>query len=298
MTKFLWAIPIYVFCSRGGRKLLSIVFLSCTCFYFLHRLEPAKYQLSPIQRNVAENLVQQAVEQFPWSRDGVGRVLMVSDSDSWDYFQDAIRRKVAEFGPDRSRRFDILPDHVLKRIGKTIGVGQTMSPLTIDKIDSIRQKMDADTLLVVHFDGTDYTENETTAQGRLTCTFYSRQNLPPKTVIANYTHEKTSQLLNQVGYVTKSYPFAMRLLCAILGVLLFPFLMLPITITVIRKQSSRLNAWMVLIYILILFAFEWAIWGTPTNVIEAMMLCLWGVLIIWYLLAVSNYLASYCSSRG
>ena len=304
MTKYFWAIPIYLICSRSGRRLLLAVLFLLSAVYLVYRYESAGYRLSPIQERVGEELVDRAVEQFPWSADGVGRVRLISEDDHWEYFQDAIRLKVADFDSSGGRKFDILPDNFFIQAGRffsrlagALGFSSSGKRLSPEKIDSIRRKMDADALLLVRFDRNDYQEDETNATGRLTCTFYSKENLPPKVVTAGVICQKSGQILNRIDSFSRSKSFAMRLLWAVLAVVLFPFLVAPITLSVIKKQSSRLTACLMIIYILALFVFEWVMWGTPVTLAQSVWLCVWGVAIIWYLLKVSNYLASYYSNR-
>ncbi len=201
---------------------------------------------------------------------------------------------MARFNAEGSRKFDIVPDGFWKRLGRTFGIGQTTRT---ESIDSIRRKMKEDALLLVHFDGLDYAEDPTNAVGRLTCTFFGKPGTPPRVVTSQAVYRKPGRLLGRAGLELQGIPFARRLFYAILAVLLFPFVMSPLTVTVLRRRSARANAFMMLAYIAAALAFEWMLWGPPAGTAQAVLFCLWSGAVVWYLLMTGDYLASRCSDR-
>ena len=255
-------------------------------------LGPQPFEPSPVQERIGKELVQKAVDRFPWNVE-VGNVLMIADVEAWSpFFQNAIRDKVTNYRSDGSRKFDILPDSFTARVMKTLGFKNNPGRMTDDSIKRIVETMEADTLLLVTFTSRDYIEDDKSASGHLSCTFYGKGGTAPVRIDVSAEQEKTVGALEVVGNRLHNMSPGVKLVCSILGVLLFPFLMAPVTLAVVRAQSARLNGFMILVYAAIIFYFEGMMFSAPESVLEALLMGAWGITIVWYLLKMCDMLAS------
>ncbi|MBQ7179175.1 MAG: hypothetical protein IJS08_17295 [Victivallales bacterium] len=289
---FLLRTFLFLFCFRSGRRILAfIVTISLLTFLFYH-FEPQRFNMSPIQKRVGNELVEKAVEKFPWNRE-VGSVMMIEGEEAWSpFFQEQIRAKVANFNHNGSRKFDILPDKFTERVIKTLGFKSKPDKLSDSSINKIVEKMDADTLLVIRFSSKDYIEDEKTASGHLSCTFFSKMQPEPLSINVSVEHKKASGPFTSLVHYFRIMPMPHRLIWGILGVLLFPFLMTPLTLTVVHAQSAKANGLMVFVYALVIFIFEGLLFFPPKGIFHALLMCAWGIIIVWYILKTSDLLAS------
>ena len=293
VLRFLLKIPLYLFFFKSGRRLLASVILIIVLAILFHNLGPQSFEMSPIQRQIGKELVEKAVAQFPWSRD-VGSVLMIADAGEWSPFlQDSIRAKVKNYRTDGSRKFDILPDTFAVRVMKTLGFKINLGKmLSEDSIQRIVEKMDADTLLLVKFASDDFTEDEKNAYGRLSCMFFLKKTHEPIWINVSAERKKSSGFFRSLAYYFRPVSSSHRLVWGILGVLLFPFMMAPITLTVVRAKSAKANGFMVFVYAVVIFLFEGIMFSPPSGTFQALLMCAWGVTIVWYLLKTCDMLAS------
>ena len=292
MLKFLLKIPIYLFFFRTGRRMMVLTLLSLISLILFCNLGPQRFKLSPIQSRIGEELVRQAVERFPWDRD-VGLVMMISDREAWaPYFTDAIRDRVTYYSSNGGRKFDIQPDNAADRLLKILGYKTTRRPLSDEQIAQICRRMEADTLLLVRFGGGDYVEDERRATGRLECTFYPKSGGEPLRVTSESAYEKRSRLFDPVVHLFDRMTIVERCVWAVLGIVLFPFLMAPVTLLVLRRQSARANALMIFFYSLAVIVVGALMFPAPGDALEGAVWCICGIAVVWYLLQVCELIAS------
>jgi len=292
MLKFLLKIPIYLFFFRTGRRMMVLTLLSLVGLILFCNLGPQKFKLSPIQSRIGEELVRQAVDRFPWDKD-VGLVMMISDREAWSpYFTDAIRDRVTYFSSNGGRKFDIQPDSVADRLLKILGYATTRRPLSDEQLARICRRMEADTLLLVRFGGDDYVEDEHRAAGRLECAFYPKSGREPLRVTVESACEKRSGVFDPVVHLFDRMSVVERCVWAVLGVVLFPFLMAPVTLLVLRRQSARANALMIFFYSLAVIVVGAMMFPAPGDALEGAFWCVCGIAVIWYLLQVCELIAS------
>ena len=292
MLRFILKIPLFMFCFAGGRRILFSAATVIVLAVLFHHFGPQAFELSPLQKQIGNELVEKAVDNFPWNND-VGSVMMVADVEAWSpFFQDAIREKVTNYKSDGSRKFDILPDSFTSRVIKALGFKNNPGKLSNEEIKDIVNKMEADTLLLVRFTSRDYIENADTISGHLSCTFYTRGKADPTLVSVSAERKKDMGTLGSAMHYFRSMSSPHKLVWGILGVLLFPFLMAPVTLTVVNAQSAKANGFMIFVYALLLFAFEGILFSAPTGICQALIMCVWGIAIVWYLLRICDMLAS------
>lgn len=293
VMRLLLKLPIYLFCFRSGRRLLASVVMIVVLAILFHHLGPQPFEMSPMQERIGNELVEKAVDQFPWNRE-VGSVLMIADVEAWSpFFQDAIRKKVTNYKTDGSRKFDILPDSFTARVVKTLGFKNNPGKkLSEESIKRIVKTMEADTLLLVRFASTDYIECEDSASGHLSCAFFGKDKVEP--VVINVSAEQTKSMgaWGSIVYYFKTMSMSHKLVWGVLGVLLFPFLMAPVTLTVVQAHSAKVNGFMVFVYAVVIFLFEGLLFSAPKGVLQALLMCAWGITIVWYILKTCDILAS------
>ncbi len=293
VLRFLLKIPLYLFFFKSGRRLLATVILIIVLAILYHNLGPQSFEMSPIQKRIGNELVEKAVAEFPWSRD-VGSVLLIADIEEWSpFFQDSIRSRVKNYKTDGSRKFDICPDSFAARVIKTLGFKNNIGRALPDKaIRRIVEAMDADTLLLVRFTSGDYIEDEKNASGRLSCTFYIKKTFEPIRINVSAEQKKSMGVLSSIAYYFRPMSASHKLVWGILGVILFPFLMAPITLTVASAQSAKANGFMIFVYAIVIFIFEGIMFSAPSGTFQALLMSAWGVIIVWYLLRTCDLLAS------
>lgn len=292
VMRFLLKIPVYLLFFKSGRRLLaSVVMIVVLAILFFH-LGPEPFDMSPMQKRIGNDLVDKAVEQFPWNRE-VGSVLLVADEEAWSpFFQDAIRAKVTNYKTDGSRKFDILPDSFTARVVKTLGFKNNPGKLSDKSIRRIVDSMEADTLLLVRFTSRDYIEDTDSASGHLSCTFFGKGKSNPLTINVSTEQKKEMGLFGFLAYYFKTMSTSHKLVWGILGVLLFPFLMAPITLTVVQAQSAKANAFMIFVYAVVIFTFEGLMFSAPKGILQALLMCAWGIAIVWYILKTCDLIAA------
>lgn len=294
--RFLLKVPFFLFCFRGGRRILLSVFTIIVLVILFHHFGPKPFEMSPMQRLVGNDLVEKAADAFPWNKI-VGSVLMVAEIEQWSpFFQDAIREKVTNYKPDGSRKFDILPDSFTDRILKTLGFSTSTGELSDEQIHRIlNEEKSADSLLLVRFTSRDYIEDAETIGGHLLCTFYTKGPDGKATKIpvsVSTEHKKASGFFGKAVHYFRSMTTPHKLLWGILGVILFPFLMAPVTLAVVHAQSAKANGFMIFTYAALLFLFEGLLFSAPTRILQSLIMCAWGIAIVWYLLKTCDMLAS------
>lgn len=294
--RFLLKVPFFLFCFRGGRRILLSVFTIIVLVILFHHFGPKPFEMSPMQRQVGNDLVEKAADAFPWNKI-VGSVLMVAEIEQWSpFFQDAIREKVTNYKPDGSRKFDILPDSFTDRILKTLGFSTSTGELSDEQIHRIlNEEKSADSLLLVRFTSRDYIEDAETIGGHLLCTFYTKGPDGKATKIpvsVSTEHKKASGFFGKAVHYFRSMTTPHKLLWGILGVILFPFLMAPVTLAVVHAQSAKANGFMIFTYAALLFLFEGLLFSAPTGILQSLIMCAWGIAIVWYLLKTCDMLAS------
>ena len=292
VLRFFLKIPLYLFFFKSGRRLLGSVILIVVLAILFHHLGPQSFEMSPIQKRIGNELVDKAVDEFPWSRD-VGSVLMIAEVEEWSpFFQNAIRARVKNYKTDGSRKFDIRPDSFTARVLKTLGFKINPGKLSDKSIHRIVETMNADTLLLVRFESTDFIEEEKSASGCLSCTFYIKKTYERIPVNVSAELKKSMGLFSSLLYYFRPMSASHRLVWGVLGVLLFPFLMAPVTLSVVGRQSAKANGFMIFIYAVVIFFFEDIMFSAPTGIFQALLMCIWGAAIIWYLLKTCDLLAS------
>lgn len=292
MLKFLLKLPIYLFLFRTGRRMIVITLLLLVGIILFCNLGPQRFKPSPIQSLVGETLVRQAVDRFPWDSD-VGLVMMISDREAWaPYFTDAIRERVTYYSSNGGRKFDIQPDNVTDRLLKMLGYKTTRRPLSDEQITRICQRMEADTLLLIRFGGDDYVEDEQRATGHLECIFYPKSGGDPLYVTSEFVYEKQSRLFDPVVHFFNQMTVVERCVWAVLGIVLFPFLMAPVTLLVLRRQSARANALMIFFYSIVVIMICALMFPAPDDALEGAVWCVCGIVVVWYLLQVCELIAS------
>ena len=294
--RFLLKVPFFLFCFRGGRRILLSVFTIIVLVILFHHFGPKPFEMSPMQRLVGNDLVEKAADAFPWNKI-VGSVLMVAEIEQWSpFFQDARREKVTNYKPDGSRKFDILPDSFTDRILKTLGFSTSTGELSDEQIHRIlNEEKSADSLLLVRFTSRDYIEDAETIGGHLLCTFYTKGPDGKATKIpvsVSTEHKKASGFFGKAVHYFRSMTTPHKLLWGILGVILFPFLMAPVTLAVVHAQSAKANGFMIFTYAALLFLFEGLLFSAPTGILQSLIMCAWGIAIVWYLLKTCDMLAS------
>ena len=294
--RFLLKIPFFLFCFKSGRRILLSVLTIIVLVILFHHFGPQPFEVSPLQRKVGEDLVEKAVDAFPWNKI-VGSVLMVAEVEQWSpYFQNAIREKVTNYKSDGSRKFDILPDSFTDRVLKALGFDNSTGELSDEKILKIlNEEKSADSLLLVRFTSRDYIEDEETIGGHLLCTFYTKSpdgSVTKIPVSVSTEHKKATGFMGKTVHYFRSMTTAHKFIWGILGVVLFPFLMAPVTLTVIRAQSAKANGFMIFVYAALLFLFEGLLFSAPTGILQSLIMCAWGIAIVWYLLKTCDMLAS------
>lgn len=289
---FLVKIPVFLLFFRSGRKILAAAAMIIVLAILFSNLGPQSFEMSPLQRKIGDELVEKAVEQFPWNRQ-VGSVMMIADVEAWSpFFQDAIRERVTNYKSDGSRKFDILPDAFTTRVMKTMGFKTNPGRLSDAEVDEVVRTMEADTLLLVRFTGRDYIEDADSVSGHLSCTFYGRRGVEPIRISVSAEHEKSTGMTGRIAHYFKTKSTAMKLVWGVIGVLLFPFLMAPVTLTVVRLQSAKINALMIFVYALFIYVAEGLVFSAPKGVLQGLLMCAWAVAILWYLLRTCDMLAS------
>ena len=134
---FLLKIPLFLFVFRSGRRLLATAAVIIMTVILFRNLGPQPFEPSPVEERIGKELVQKAVDRFPWNVE-VGNVLMIADVEAWSpFFQNAIRDKVTNYRSDGSRKFDILPDSFTARVMKTLGFKNNPGRMTDDSIKRI-----------------------------------------------------------------------------------------------------------------------------------------------------------------
>lgn len=291
-VKFVFKFPVYLFCLRSGRKLLSIAFLVALGMIFFAHFGPQRFKPSPLQRRIGTDLVQKAVDRFPWDRE-VGTVKMISDCEAWEpFFTNAIRARVTDYSPNGGRKFDILPDSFINRILRALRYKTAYSALSDEQIARICTKMEADTLLLVRFGGDDYTEDENHVTGRLKCLFYSKQDRSPIVVDVCSAYDKKTHALDPVSHYFGRMNVVGRFVWFVLGVVLFPFLMAPVTLVILRRSSARVNALMVFFYSIFIFAVAGILLPAPRDIVGGLIWCVGGIAVVGYLLKICDKIAS------
>ena len=294
--RFLLKMPFFLFCFRGGRRILMLAFTIILLLVLFHHFGPQPFEMSPMQKKVGDDLVEKAADAFPWNN-VVGSVLMISEVDAWSpFFQDAIREKVTNYKPDGSRKFDILPDSFTDRVLKALGFNNNTGDLSGEQIRRILdEEKSADTLLLVRFTSRDYVEDENTIGGHLLCTFYTKGhdgnvvNIP---VSVSTEYKKATGAMARTVHYFRTMTTPHKILWGVLGVLLFPFMMAPVTLTVVRAQSAKAYGFFVFVYTVLLFLFEGLLFPAPAGILQALVMCAWGIAIVWYLLKICDMLAS------
>ena len=152
--------------------------------------------------------------------------------------------------------------------------------------------MEADTLLLVRFGGDDYVEDEHRAAGRLECAFYPKSGREPLRVTVESACEKRSGVFDPVVHLFDRMSVVERCVWAVLGVVLFPFLMAPVTLLVLRRQSARANALMIFFYSLAVIVVGAMMFPAPGDALEGAFWCVCGIAVVWYLLQVCELIAS------
>ena len=292
VIRFLLKIPIYLLFFKSGRRLLASVVMIVVLAILFYHLGPEPFEMSPMQERIGNELVEKAVERFPWNRE-VGSVLMIADVEAWSpFFQDAIRAKVTNFKTDGSRKFDILPDSFTARVVKTLGFKNNPGKLSDKSIRRIVDSMDADSLLLVRFTSRDYIEDSDSASGHLTCMFFRKGQSDPIAIDVSTEQKKGMGVFGFLAYYFKTMSMSHKLVWGVLGVLLFPFLMAPVTLTVVRAQSAKLNGFMIFVYAVVIFILEGIMFSAPKGILQALLMCAWGITIVWYLLKTCDLIAA------
>ena len=294
--RFLLKMPFFLFCFKGGRRILLSVLTIIVLVILFHHFGPQPFEMSPMQRRVGKELVEKAVDAFPWNNI-VGSVLMIAEVEQWSpYFQDAIREKVTNYKADGSRKFDILPDSFTGRVLKSLGFDNSVGKLSDNQIRRILDDEDgADSLLLIRFTSRDYVEDAETIGGHLLCTFYTKNpdgNIAKIPVSVSTEHKKATGFVGKTVHYFRSMTTPHKFLWGILGVVLFPFLMAPVTLAVVRAQSAKANGFMIFVYAALLFLFEGLLFPAPTGILQSLIMCAWGIAIVWYLLKTCDMLAS------
>lgn len=290
--RYLIKMLMFLFCFRRGRRILLSSFVIILLFIFFCNFGPQPFRMSPLQEQVGNALVEKAVERFPWSAD-VGSVMMIVEEDAWaPFFQNAIRSRVMNYNSDGSRKFDISPDSFSARVVKSLGFKNDTGILTDAQIEQIKKTMKEDTLLIIKFSVSDYCETAEYAKGRLLCVFHRKGSCQPLKVEVDVIQDKDVGVFKKMSFYFKSMTKVHRLVWAVLGVLLFPFLTAPITLSITKRKSAKMNGFMIFVYSLVLFVIEGIMFSAPSDFFEACIACVCGVSIVWYLLKTCDMLAS------
>ena len=267
-------------------------FAIISIWVLFYNFGPQSFNMSPLQVRIGNELVEKAVKRFPWSVD-VGSVMMMAEEDAWSpFFQDSIRSRVENFKSDGSRKFDILPENFIMRVKKSFGFKNDVGILSSSQVARIKRSMEADTLLLVRFTKSDYRENENISKGRLVCVFHRKRDDRPITIEVDMEQEKNIGHLERVVLYFQSMSMIHRFVWGVLGVLLFPFLTAPITLSITKCRSAKANGLMIFIYSIVIFIAEGLLLPAPSDVFDAILICVWGIIIVWYLLKSCDLLAS------
>ena len=291
MFKSLVKLPIFLLFFRSGRRVLGTALVALALFVLFRRLCPEAPELSPYQQRTLDALVDDAVSRFPWS-DETGLVRLVAEEDAWaPHVTAAIRDRVANFGRDGSRKFDISRETVMARmLSDFIGDDRT-GRLTAAQLERIRARMNEDTLLVVRFGSRDYAEDEREVSGHLTCTFMPKSSGKATVVESSERFEKAHGGASAATPPSRRMPAQRRVVRGLGFVLLFPFVVAPLTLGVVRLRSAGANAILMAAYAAINFAVVFAVVGRPVGWGRAAALCVALPVVLWYVLAVCEMVA-------
>lgn len=290
--RYLIKMMMFLFCFKWGRRIVLTSLAMMLIFVFFSNFGPQTFKMSPFQIRVGNALIEKAVERFPWSAN-VGSVMMIAEEDAWSpFFQDKIRERVTKFKSDGSRKFDILPDGFSNRVIKSLGFKNDVGILSKAKIKRIKDTMTSDTLLLVRFTKSDYQEDENISKGQLVCVFHRKGDDNPIEIKVEVAQEKNISCVDRVILYFQSMSTMHRFVWGVLGVLLFPFLTAPITLSITKYRSAKANGLMIFIYSIVIFLAEGVLLPAPSDIFDAILVCVWGIIIVWYLLKTSDLLAS------
>lgn len=293
MLKFLLKLPFLMLLFKRGRRALFTAFTVTVLLVLFHNLGPRRFVLSAYQEQMLEDLVEKAVSRFPWSAE-TGRVMMISDSEIWPpRVTDAIRAKVMDYKSDGSRKFDVIQETFADRFLKTLGFETTRQPLSESQIEKLRSNMPADTLLLVRFGSGDYKETETSVIGRLECRFYRKNGKTPNVItVTSAIDKRKDKALSLMEHELQTTPMPRRFIVAVACVLVFPFIVSPLTLLVVRRRRAQANAVMIGVYAIANFAIISLFIGLPTEWPQSILLCLAYAAVLLYLLFTCDLIAS------
>lgn len=290
MLKWMCHILFAALILEDGRKAMFfflVIVALCTVFFCLVPREP---DMSPIQRQLGDDLVRQAVDQFPWNRE-IGKVEMITTCAEWpNYFSKAVRERVLNYKSDGSRKFDILQDGIVDRFSRMLGLRIGEKSLSDAEIARRLKNTSADALLVLKESG--YEESGNEASARFVCTFYKKSGEPPLTVSvhANYEKGKSAGLLATLRL--RGMSCATRIVLGFVVIFFFPFFASPITLAIVSRHNARSNAFMVMSYSFVLMLAVGVFFPFPRTVLGALIFCTMCVAIVWWLLFTSELIAS------
>ena len=247
LRHFLSKISFFYILIRGmgmvGSSIALIIMLS-TWGYLRYGPQPTK--LSPMQESIGTELISKSVDQFPWSKE-VGKVLMLPVKNDWDaFYSNGLRDRVFLKG----KKFEITQEGGMRRVMKDLHLYNTPD-LSEKDIRKILENMVADTLLVAHL--VSYTEDPGSAVAELKCVFFKKDGkIIPITAVVE---RKKAGLLTGIKLLNKDRLLhGKRIFFAFCAVLLFPLMVLPITLIIVRKQSAFANIFLVASYSIVLIA--------------------------------------------
>lgn len=237
--------PLFYILVRGmgmvGSSLGVIVMLAAWGYL---RYGPQSTKLSPMQESIGTELIAKSVDQFPWNKE-VGLVLMLPVKNDWDaFFSNGLRERVFLKG----KKFEITQEGAMRRVMKDLRLYNTPD-LTEKDIRKLLENMAADTLLVAHL--VSYTEDPGSAVGELKCVFFKKNGkVIPVTAVVE---RKKSGWLSGLSLLNKDRMLrGQRIFIAFCALLIFPLIVLPVTLGIVRKQSAFANIFLVAGYSIVL----------------------------------------------
>lgn len=279
---------------EDGRKALYFTIVLASMAVVFLNLFPSSLKLSSIQRQVGDELVNKAVDKFPWDTE-VGTVEMITSCGLWaNYFSKAVRERVTNYKSDGSRKFDILQEGFIDRVCRMVGMNVGRKTLSEKEILRRLKNTPADTLLILNFSESEYLEDEKKATAAFSCSFYKKSGGEPLVIPVNATYVKNEEagVCTRIARGFKGMSSPTRIVCGLLAILFFPFFAAPITWMIVRRQKVRANAWMVASYSIILMIAIGLLFPFPTTFVGALLYCAVAVSVLYWILFTSELIAS------
>lgn len=289
--------PFFLLLFSSGRRFLGTAIVTILLLVVFWHWGPQRVDLSAREQRALQHLVKKAVEQFPNRAEMkiAGFVKMVSDREQWaPLVTDAIRERVMN-AADGKRKFDILAPGFFERIARSLGFSTVMREKTTDEMQAMAKRLgrDTDAILLVRFGGPGcYVEDaDGNATGRLVCEFYFKDGRAPHKVVAKYENTEPVTAVEVAETAVHTMPVARRCLWALGIVLLFPFVMAPLTVRIIRSHSTTANFLMVGVYTAVNILVVLALTGAPEGWTQSLLMAIAMIAILFYTLSVCELIA-------